>query len=236
MNPVGYLIKKPDGLHGQRGLYYDYVLASNGLFIEAEGAFLAARIPITVAEVRGLAPAEPKVVLRHGLIPQRFFDLALSAFLSNRYREMYVAITYETGQNKPPSLGKDPDAPGLVGPFADYHIRVPEQAESKESLAAGDQGHGCRTGVSYINPQSVALDLHSHGELAPLFSSQDNRDETGLKLYGVVGDLVRQPTVQIRVGVYGYFMPLIWSDVFKGSLIGVRDFNEIDIIEQVEYV
>ena len=62
MNPVGYLIKRPDGLEGERGVYYDYVLASNGIFIEAEGKLIAARVPVAECEVRGLAPLEPKVV------------------------------------------------------------------------------------------------------------------------------------------------------------------------------
>lgn len=31
MKPVGYLVKHPSHLEGERGMFYDYVLASNGL-------------------------------------------------------------------------------------------------------------------------------------------------------------------------------------------------------------
>ncbi|GAH65160.1 unnamed protein product, partial [marine sediment metagenome] len=78
-SPVGYLIKRKDGLYGERGLYYDYILAENGVWIEAEGNLLAARVPAVHGQIRGLEPLEPKLVLRYGLVPQRFFDLALSA-------------------------------------------------------------------------------------------------------------------------------------------------------------
>lgn len=47
---------------------------------------------------------------------------------------------------------------------------------------------------------------------------QDDKDETGLKLYAVVGRLNVTPVVRLRVGVYGYFHSLTWRDVFDGSL------------------
>ncbi len=191
MKMVGYLTNHPDGLEGERGMYYDYVLASNGLFIEAEGKLVAARVPVAFSEVRGLAPLEPKVVLRYGRIPQRFFDLAMSAFLVDTSRERYVAVTWQDG----------------------YHLYVPEQ-ETEEAT------------VEYQIGDSVALDLHSHGNMVAWFSQKDNRDETGMKLYGVVGTLDKSPVVQLRVGVYGYFQSLSWADVFDGNMVGVQDFLE----------
>jgi len=93
MKMVGYLTNYPDGLEGERGMYYDYVLASNGLFIEAEGKLIAARVPVAACEIRGLAPLESKFVLRYGRIPQRFFDLALSAFLVDTSKERYPVVS-----------------------------------------------------------------------------------------------------------------------------------------------
>ena len=76
MKPVGYLVNHPDGLYGERGLYYDYILSGNGVWIEAEGPFLGARVPVAYADIRGLAPLEPQAVLRYGKIPGSLFDLA----------------------------------------------------------------------------------------------------------------------------------------------------------------
>jgi PRTRC genetic system protein A len=94
---VGYLVNYPDGLTGERGLYYNYILAANGLFIEAEGKLIAARVPVAECEVRGLAPMETKITLTYGSIPQRFFDLALDTFLADPDREHYVAVIASAG-------------------------------------------------------------------------------------------------------------------------------------------
>jgi PRTRC genetic system protein A len=191
MKPVGYLVKRLDGLEGERGIFYDYVLASNGLFIEAEGKLMAARIPVAECEVRGLAPLETKVVLRYGRIPQRFFDLAMSAFLADTNKERYVGVTWNDG----------------------YHLYVPEQETTNAS-------------VKYCLGENVVLDLHSHGKMGTFFSGQDSQDEQGMKLYGVVGKLAGTPVVRLRVGVYGYFTPISWGDVFDGYLNGVVENEE----------
>ena len=192
--PVGYLVKHQDGLYGKRGLYYDYILAENGVWIEAEGNLLAARVPVIHGQIRGLAPMEPVVVLRYGLVPQRFFDLALSAMLTDITKEHYVVVTWNDG----------------------YHFYVPEQ-----------ERHG--GGVKYEVGDQVIVDLHSHGRMMSWFSTTDNKDELGLKLYGVVGKLDKTPEVRLRVGVYGYYHPVSWGEVFEGSLLGVLDALEIPL-------
>ncbi|MBA7712301.1 hypothetical protein ES703_121274 [subsurface metagenome] len=208
MKMVGYLTKHPDGLHGQRGMFYDYVLAENGVFIEAEGPLLAARVPVAPGQIRGLAPLEPQVVLRYGFIPQRFFDLALSAMLADISKERYVAVTWNDG----------------------YHLEIPKQAADPEQVGEGaDDGHGCGGGVAYLNPDKVVLDLHSHGTMTPWFSTTDNRDEQGLKLYGVIGKLGATPQVRLRVGIYGYHHPVSWGEVFEGSLLDALDALEIPL-------
>lgn len=113
MKPVGYLTKHPDGISGETGLFYNYILASNGLFIEAESPVIAVRIPVADCEVRGLAPMEPKVTLTYGSIPQRFWDLALDTFLADPGKEHYVAVTAAAG----------------------YHFYVPIQDQNGASVA-----------------------------------------------------------------------------------------------------
>jgi PRTRC genetic system protein A len=195
--PVGYLLNHPDGLSGERGLYYNYILGSNGIFIEAESPLIAARIPVAECEVRGLAPVESKIILTYGSIPQRFFDLALDVFLASPDKEHYVAVTGSAG----------------------YHFYVPVQ----------DRNGGS---VVYEVGEAVVLDLHSHGYMGAFFSGQDDRDEQGLKLYGVVGKLNTTPVVKLRVGVYGYFKTLAWRDIFDGSLTGAVEFEKEEVITQ----
>lgn len=195
--PVGYLVNHPDGLSGETGLYFNYILGSNGIFIEAKSPLIAARIAVEVCEVRGLAPVETKIILTWGSIPQRFFDLALDTFLADKEREHYVAVTGSAG----------------------YHLYVPVQ----------DNNGG---GVVYEVGESVVLDLHSHGHMPAFFSGQDDRDEKGLKLYGVVGKLNATPVVKLRIGVYGYFQTLAWGDVFDGALTGAVEFEREEVITE----
>ena len=200
VKPVGYLQQYSDRWEGERGSYYDYLLGSNGLFIQAEGKLLAAQIPVAECEVRGLAPLKPWVILRHGRIPQRCFDLALNYFLADTSRERYVAVTWNEG----------------------YHLYAPVQT-------------GEHARVQYETGESVILDLHSHGEMKAWFSTQDNHDEQGLRLYGVVGKLGEIPVVRLRVGVYGYHSPIAWGDVFDGLLTGAVESETVkEVIDDDE--
>lgn len=112
MKMVGYLLNYPDGISGEKGIYYNYILAANGLFIEASNPMLAARVPVSECEVRGLAPMKAKTALTYGSIPQHFFDLALDTFLAAPDRERYVAVTAAAG----------------------YHFYVPVQDEGGASV------------------------------------------------------------------------------------------------------
>lgn len=195
--PVGYLINYQEGISGERGPYYNYIIASNGIFIEAEGPLISARIPVEVCDIRGLAPIETKVSLTYGSIPQRFFDLALDFFLSDSHSEHYAAVVADRG----------------------YSFYIPIQDKTAGS-------------VVYEVGKSVVLEMHSHGHMGALFSGTDNTDETGLKLYGVIGKLGATPIVKLRIGVYGYFWELSWKQVFDGSLYGALEYEEEEVIAE----
>jgi PRTRC genetic system protein A len=199
MKPVGYLFNRPEGLEGERGLYYNYIFASNGLFIEAENKLMEVRIPIAYCDIRGLAPLKVKINLTYGSIPQRFFDLSLSMFLSDIEREQYIAVIGDAG----------------------YHFYIPLQ--DKEGAS-----------VTYECGDKVVLEMHSHHKMGAWFSGTDDKDETGLKVYGVVGNLDKTPIVRLRLGVYGYYMPLAWKEVFDGALAGAIELEEEEVIDEDE--
>lgn len=182
MDFVGYLVNTKDGLEGEQGMAYDYILAENGLFIQAKGPLLVARIPIAHVKVRGLAPVDRKVELVHGGIHPRIYDLALSILSINRRIERYLAVTWENDE---------------------YHLKDPWQ----------DGGGG---GVDYEVIPNRILDIHSHGSSKlEEFSFIDNMDELGLRLYAVVGRLHELlPSLEIRVGIYGYFASVKFEEIF----------------------
>ena len=93
--PVNYLTNSLTGLQGEAGVFFNYILAANGLFIRAENAHLAATVCIAPAEVRGLAPLEENIQLLHGKIPMRFVNLALSVLCIKPDIEQYLAVTWQ---------------------------------------------------------------------------------------------------------------------------------------------
>ena len=87
-----------------------------------------------------------------------------------------------------------------------YRLVVPEQAGTSASL-------------TYQPPAGVVAEFHSHGRHSAFFSATDDRDEQGFRVYGVVGRLdTPEPELTLRVGIYGHFAPLHWSQVFDGLL------------------
>jgi PRTRC genetic system protein A len=197
MKPVGYHIASFEPWGGPRGPFYDYILAGDGLWIEAENRLLLARVPVATAEVRGLPPFGSLLKLAHGLIPARLFDLAFNVMLASPRREVYVAVVWDGEQ---------------------YSLRVPEQK-------------GKAAGVRFDEPDNVILDLHSHPGMPARFSGTDDRDEQGLRLYGVVG---RGPALSLRIGVYGYFMEVAPDIIFEGTLSGIRSGEEVIDEEMVD--
>ena len=90
-------------------------------------------------------------------------------------------------------------------PSVGYRLPVPPQVAGPER-------------VVYRPTANAVLEIHSHGPLAAVFSSTDDRDEQGLRLYGVVGRLgTERPEVALRVGAYGHFLPVAWETVFDGN-------------------
>ena len=105
--------------------------------------------------------------------------------------------------------------------------------DTERFFAVGWDGHAYRlvfppqagTGASltYRPPTGVVAEFHSHGRHRAFFSATDDRDEQGFRVYGVVGRLdALRPELTLRLGIYGHFAPLHWSQVFDGPTPGLR--------------
>ena len=82
---------------------------------------------------------------------------------------------------------------------------------------------GTATSLAYAPPAGVVAEFHSHGTSRAFFSKTDDKDEQGFRIYGVAGRLdTDRPELSLRVGVYGCFAPVEWSQVFEGLHPGLR--------------
>ncbi len=86
---------------------------------------------------------------------------------------------------------------------------------------------GTATSLEYEPPAGVVAEFHSHGTSRAFFSKTDDKDEQGFRIYGVVGRLNKyRPELRLRVGVYGHFAPVEWSQLFDGLPHGLRLVSE----------
>ena len=98
--------------------------------------------------------------------------------------------------------------------------------ESSYRLVVPPQ-EGTATSLEYEPPAGVVAEFHSHGTSRAFFSKTDDGDEQGFRIYGVVGRLNKyRPELRLRVGVYGHFAPVDWSQVFDGLPHGLRLVGE----------
>ncbi|MEE3719938.1 hypothetical protein V2H45_24665 [Tumidithrix elongata RA019] len=56
--------------------------------------------------------------------------------------------------------------------------------------------------------------MHSHHGMEAYFSEMDNRDETGFRIYAVLGELFTNPKIRMRVGIYGHFYETTVTGIF----------------------
>ena len=192
MSLVDYLVAR-DGPPPLNGHAYDYVLAGNGVYVQAENAHLAARVSIAPCHVRGLPPLEPACVLKHGRLPLDLWQhiVAVAQTWAAFGQEVLLTVRHDA------RLG--------------YHLVVPRQTTGA-------------TEITYRPAPNVVLEVHSHHAYPARFSPVDDADEQRLALYGVLGRLdTARPQVALRLGVYGYFMPVPWDRIFDGDLGGFED-------------
>lgn len=68
--------------------------------------------------------------------------------------------------------------------------------------------------------ETLAVDLHTHGRLPAFWSATDDRDDTGIKIAGVFGDLHRQrPSAAFRLVLNGTFraLPHPWQATVRAE-------------------
>lgn len=184
------------------GGLYDYVFAGNGVFIHAKRSELEVCFPVEACAIRGLP----------NLLPVFKFRLP-------RITECFVrAMVHDA--NVQAREGKETlfhlcwsDLAVMDNGWVGYE---PEQERTSSTCRPLNDGGSHDTAV---------VEVHSHHSMAARFSPQDNLDETGFRLYGVIGRLPDAPEIRLRVGVYGYFweIPASWVMDLPD---GVRDCVE----------
>jgi hypothetical protein len=172
---------------------YEYILAENGVFVRGERREFAALLPIKACEIRGLAGLEPHVELRVPCVPS-----SLLLMMLDRSR-------------------KARDSNGFLIEIL-FHLWVDEAGAWQLETPEQSQGFARAKPIDDSPTSSYAhalLEVHSHAELPARFSSTDDGDELGFRLFGVLGDVLKHPQLRVRVGLYGYRWEMPAQDIFE---------------------
>lgn len=201
------------------GKLYQYLWAGNGVYVEAEREHLAVRFPVIKGVTRGLAPLD------------ECFNLQLLKVPVELVRQVWTI-------SRAAAIGNLEKLFHLVWEGA-WQLIVPEQEQTSSSCRP------LRDGPESSHARAI-IEIHSHHEMPAFWSAQDNRDETGFRLYGVLGTVLTAPELRLRVGVYGHFreIPPAWAlnvpegikvkdadaSVWAGGTISVHP-QEMEVIE-----
>ncbi|HEU4328843.1 MAG TPA: Mov34/MPN/PAD-1 family protein [Roseiflexaceae bacterium] len=182
-----------------------WIWAGNGIWKRGSSAALEALICVCPVTTPGLAELEPSVrwTTHDGRIP----GALLAGLLDHARRagaregavdrpiEQQYFITYQAGAARP------------------FQVEVPPQ---RASATAVDYELGHLSGVPLV-------DLHSHHSLLAYFSPTDDRDDDGLSVSAVVGEIFKRPAIAVRINVYGHHQRVPAALVFDELPDGLRD-------------
>ena len=179
----------------------EYVFAGNGVYVRAHRKGLEAMIPVSSCEIRGLLPVKPYARLEGGRVPLVCTQSILEEFRRDLPNESLVWVKQSEGM---------------------WMVVKPRQIQTGVSVRPVDPFDPGGT--------DALLDVHSHNTMEPFFSIEDDKDETGFRIFAVFGLLDTRPCVAARIGIYDYCWRLNAGDVFVLPN-GIKDASEV-LLEQ----
>jgi len=191
---VNYVLnheRRPYDTPQRRGAMFDYVLAADGLYLHAKREELEICLQVAPAEVRGLDNCFEK------------FAFGLPKVPSNLVKEiLYISTSYaQDSKERLFWLEHSPHNPYDDG-WSICHPLQMSSAASCRPIKGQDEAY-----------RRALIVIHSHHSMPARFSGMDDRDETGFRLYGVIGKLTKKSEIRLRVGCHGYSweIPASWA-------------------------
>lgn len=184
---IGGLLATDPVLPPIRSAGYEYVVAANGLFIRAEDRRMEAMAPVMMAPLGRPLPGLAVVSPYARLKVPRISRYWLQGVLQHATQRGAEEVMYQFfyDANK-----------------CSWDCWTPAQSADAAS-------------VDYSDMAGAVVDLHSHHAMPAFFSETDDRDETGLRFYAVIGRLGSdKPEIRCRAGVYGYHWPVPATAIF----------------------
>jgi proteasome lid subunit RPN8/RPN11 len=183
LNLVDYHISKPGiPLPPIAASLYEYMMAGNGIFVRGARREFQTQFCITPCTIRGLADLEPSLEFNALRVPREIVeDMLRRARQASDKQGQPCEIVFHLELDE--SLG--------------WQCHVPSQRQSPTRAKPSDDSPDS----SYAR---ACIEVHSHVDMHASFSSLDDQDEQGFRIYVVLGCISTTPVVRVRVGLYGY--------------------------------
>ncbi|MBL8190655.1 MAG: hypothetical protein JNK38_21730 [Acidobacteria bacterium] len=143
-------------------------------------------IPVSECAIRGLAPVEPELSIQFDRVPASILQQILDTARDAARQELEILFHLSLVNEK-------------------WRLEVPPQIQRYASVEPMEKG----AGSSY---ERAIIEIHSHHRMPAEFSPDDDREEAGFRIYGVIGNLnprsAHWPKINFRMGVYGDWWPL----------------------------
>lgn len=165
---------------GQRML-----LAGNGLFVQMKTPWLDCTMRVAEVGMRlPFGPLDDTIAFAFGVIPMGLLERFIA--------EARSALPNET-------------AGALM-----FNVRTGGLRLAMHAAVAAGPGHVSYRIEELPDDELLAVDLHSHGRLPAFWSAEDDRDDQGVRVCGVFGNLDRErPTARFRLVLNGLFKDLV---------------------------
>jgi len=192
---------------------YEYVMAGNGIFIHGARREFQAQFCIAPCSVRGLANLDTALQLNTSPVPREIVEEMLQkarAARDTKARPCEIVFHLELDESD------------------GWRCHVPSQTQAPARSKPTDDSPAS----SYAR---ACIEVHSHVDMHASFSSLDDQDEVGFRLYAILGRISTTPVMRVRIGLYGYRQDIPAKWVFdlspnigdavtgEGTLLGPTD-------------
>jgi len=203
--PIGHLFAATSE-ESVTGSLYDYVVGGNGVFLQAQRAEFSFCLPIAKCDIRGLPEIEERFVWNLPRVPLSVVEAMLRPARAQALEDREILFHLLPGCGSPLKLG--------------WLMEIPQQEQGRASCRPLDSGPDS-------SHARALIEIHSHHNMPAFFSSTDDADEQGFRIYGVLGQVLEAPEIRIRVGCHGYHfdIPAHWVMHLP---CGLKDLTEAE--------
>jgi PRTRC genetic system protein A len=162
----------------ESGKAITYIVDALGTYAQAKRPGLDVRIPISVHQqpIKGLAILEPYLRLEP-LVPETILDEMWAQSCLATPNEILFHLLLVNGA---------------------WQLHIPDQIQTVGTCEPIQKGIGSTT-------HQTLIEIHSHGAIGAFFSQTDDADEeSGFRIYGVMGNVRNAPEIMLRVGLFGH--------------------------------